>query len=124
MTQEQQKKISIEDFLVKGRVLFSFPGTREFDYGKILALDDKDFLEFYKKLMEEYKDHDGYWKEGNPKCWECQQDILAPLHMRKYNGQTLHGPCFTQVYLNDSPPQNKTIELYFNRVAALTIKDI
>jgi hypothetical protein len=119
----ETKKITLEDFIVKG-LRIGLPGTREFNHSKVLALNEEDFGKFYLLLMEEYKDKDNYWKNGNPQCWRCNNGIETPKDMRKLFGRTLHTECFKKDYDETYKSHNldNVTRKYLERVYSVNIK--
>lgn len=122
--------ININDFVDKNNKFIQAYGGRSWDYNKLLALPDKEFAEFYLKIMEEYKDFDGYWGEkGIPCCSECHKEISGPKELRRYYGASLHPGCFEKVYKEDFLPslrennlkKSSLISKYFERVSKLRI---
>ena len=105
--------------------LSSFP-VRMMNYQKVFALSDRDFSEFYLKLMEEYRDKDGWWGErGTPYCSKCNEEISSPKDLRRYCGRSLHPNCFSEEMqsenVKNSLLRNKTMKKYFERVAKLDL---
>jgi hypothetical protein len=109
----------IDDYVIKGHVLFSFPGLIHLDYEKILKLTDSKFAELYLELMTEYKEKNGWWgKGGVPRCSECNQVIPGPEYLRRYYGRSLHPDCFKKVYIRDGHDTG-LIKQYWNRIFKL-----
>jgi hypothetical protein len=120
--------IHIEDFVDKKNNLTKALGGRSWDYNKLLALPDDEFAGFYLKIMEEYRNKDGWWgKKGAPSCSECHKEISEPKELRRYYGSSLHQECFNHVYRqyflpslkeNNLKPQSP-IAKYWERVSKL-----
>jgi hypothetical protein len=98
------------------------------DYNKLLALPDDEFAEFYLKVMEEYRDKDGWWgRKGTPSCSECRNEISEPKELRRYYGASLHPECFNHVYKNYFLPNlrennlkpGSLISKYWERISKL-----
>ena len=110
--------INISDFLVQSDIGIGLP-VASFDFKKIMELSEKDFSDFYFRLMEGYK-KDGWWQseQSTPKCVECRMAIASPKELRRYKGLSMHPECFRRYYSREDC--NEGIESrYFKRVADL-----
>jgi len=118
--------MNIDDFVIPLgdiRTLGNYDIGRRFDYEKILSLSSDEFAEFYLKVMEEYRDKDGWWgKAGIPSCSECSQEISGPKELRRYYGLTLHPKCFEKIYEKEKDDQKGLIKFYWDRVVKLDLK--
>lgn len=122
--------ININDFVDKNDSFVQSLGGRSWDYKKLLDLSDTDFAEFYLKVMEEYRDNNGWWGDkGIPSCTDCHKEISEPKELRRYYGSSLHPECFERVYRQyflpalreNSSKSGNLIKKYWERVSKLRL---
>ena len=98
--------------------------VRNFDHKKIVALSNQEFAIFYGELMNEYRDKDGWWKNGRiPECDTCHQVIPRPSQLRRYQGRSLHPECFKKVYEKEKDTFKGVEREYFDKVANVVLDD-
>ena len=108
----------IEEFLIKDPINVGV-SIRQINYKKIITLSDEDFAKLFLEFMTEYRDKDGFWKEGKvPRCSECSAVIDSPGNLRRYYGLSLHPVCFKKVY-EKYGEEDPVMRKYWERVANL-----
>jgi len=118
--------INVADFFIpQGDIRLRFNPLASFsrihDYEKIFALSKRDFAEFYLKLMEEYRDKDGWWAEGTDpiNCSKCNEEISGPRDLRRLYGRALHPTCFAEEM--DLTKERGASKKYWKRVLELDL---
>jgi len=117
-------EVRLEDFEIPKEERAHMLMPMRFDIRKILALNDKDFAFFNLLGMQEYRDGDGWWKNGKtPKCFECNQPVLGPEQLARYHGTTYDKSCFRTFWDRDGirEEQQTIFKTYFERIANLSV---
>ena len=114
-----QNKFTIDDFLLKEPTPFNISGiARNLDFDRMCdELSDIEFAQFYFSMMQEYRDHHGWWSGRKiPKCSQCNEVISGPEELRRLYGLSLHPNCFEEVYQEKRDNMDLSSKKYFDRV--------
>jgi len=101
-------KTRLSDFIIEGTY-------GELDIAKLMKISDNDFIEIYRREVEEYIRNHG----DMPTCLRCTLSISHPSRLIRYFGANLHPDCFLGIYQGERENLSEEERNYFDRVSKL-----